>query len=59
MACQHRAALPIATLIAHFGLVYPVDKALTRLRCSACKGAKVDARLFRLCEVGCPLRSAR
>ncbi len=51
--------MPIATLIAHFGLVYPVDKALTRLRCSACKGAKVDARLFRLCEVGCPLRSAR
>ncbi len=54
MACDHRATLPVATLLARFGPVYPVDKALSRLRCSACQVVKVDARLFRLCEPGCP-----
>lgn len=53
-ACGHMAGLPVRQLLDRFGELYPVDAALTKLRCTACdQGGQVTTRLARLCDPGC------
>ena len=52
--CGHRGALPVAQFLARWGDLLPVEAALARMRCSACGGCEVKARLLRLCDPGCP-----
>jgi hypothetical protein len=54
LACNHRAALPVAAMIARLGPSCRINVALKHMRCTACHAARVDARLLRLCEPGCP-----
>ncbi len=52
--CGHYAALPIAQLLARYGELFPVEMALFHVKCTGCGECKVEARLARLCDPGCP-----
>ena len=51
--CGHASGLPVGQLIARYGEDHPLEFATVRLRYGECQGAKVTARLARLCDPGC------
>lgn len=51
--CGHAVPLALRELIRWFGELYPIEEALTRLRCDECQATKVKMNMARLCEPGC------
>ena len=52
--CGHLAPLPVASLIKKHGELFPLDRALSRVRCTLCGHiGTAEAKLLRLCEPGC------
>jgi hypothetical protein len=51
--CRHMAGLPVRQLLARYGELYLVERAMLQMRCGECGCASVKPRLARLCEPGC------
>ncbi len=52
--CGHLAPLPVASLIKHYGELFPIETAVFHAKCSACdKSGTAEAKLLRLCDPGC------
>jgi hypothetical protein len=44
----------LAQLVARFGELCPIEKAMGWMRCSKCGAQDVAAVVLRLCDPGCP-----